>query len=51
MKVVRLICLSLTILLLSACSTTKYVPEGDFLLSSVKVTNTERNRDVNTSQL
>jgi len=51
MKLVRLIFRSLTILLLSACSTTKYVPEGDFLLSSVKVTNTEKNRDVNTTQL
>ena len=37
MKVVRLICLSLIILFLSACSTTKYVPDGEYLLSSVKI--------------
>ena len=37
MKIVRLICLSLIILLLSACSTTKYVPDGEYLLSRVKI--------------
>ena len=37
MKVVHLICLSLIVLLLSACSTTKYVPEGEYLLSKVKI--------------
>ena len=46
-----LICLSLSVLLLSACSTTKYVPEGEYLLSSVKIENTEKGSNVNTAQM
>jgi outer membrane protein assembly factor BamA len=37
MKVANLIRLSLFLLLLSSCSTTKYVPEGEYLLSKVKI--------------
>ena len=39
------------LLLLSACSTTKYVPDGEYLLSSVKIKNMERTADVNTASL
>ena len=36
------------LLLLSACSTTKYVPEGEYLLGTVEVKDLEHHADVNT---
>ena len=39
------------ILLLCSCSSTKYVPDGEHLLSSVSIKNMERDADVSTSQL
>ena len=38
-------------MVLSSCSTTKYVPEGEYLLNSVKVKAEGEYRDVNTSAL
>ena len=37
--------------LLASCSTTKYVPDGEYLLNSVKVKNLDDYDDVNTSNL
>ena len=51
MMVVRLICLSLIILFLSACSTTKYVPEDEYLLGTVAVKDFEHHPEVNTTLL
>ena len=39
------------LLLLFSCSTTKYVPDGEHLLSSVSIRNMEREGGVSTSQL
>ena len=47
----HLVGLSLTLLLLSACSTTKYVPEGEYLLSRVDIKDAEHTGGVNTAQL
>jgi len=48
-----LICVLLTgaMALVSSCSTTKYVPEGDYLLSSVKVKTIGEYHDINTGVL
>mgnify|MGYP002521631175 CR=1 FL=1 len=38
-------------LLTASCSTTKYVPEGEFLLNHVSIKNVEHDANVNTAQL
>ena len=50
-KAVHIACLSLAAVLLSACSTTKYVPDGEYLLSKVKIkvedsTDTQAMKDI-----
>ena len=39
------------VLLLVACSETKYVPEGQYLLNRVKVTSDTQTRDINTTEM
>ena len=51
MKVARIYFLSISAMLLSACSTTKYVPDGECLLSAVHIRNAERGSGVNTTQM
>jgi outer membrane protein assembly factor BamA len=43
--------LVLAVLLLSACSTTKFVPDGEHLLSSVRLKTDGHYRDINVAQL